>query len=189
MDGRIGTTQSNIVWHTLPIKPNLQSRTVLMTLTSWRLMFWRIKLFGLEKSTSHREYDWVLEVFLVSHLGWDLCFWWTRKTGFSVSNTLLSSENPGKSGFSGFYAWFSSEKPGKTGFSEHSEFGFIKMSLSAPPLSPMHGLKAGWIHGAKAHSDLRANPSHGLTALKWRPTGIRQRIVLRVAGGQNILIL
>ena len=33
-----------------------------------------------------------------------------------------------------FHAWFSSEKPGKTGFSEHSEPGFIKMSLCAPPL-------------------------------------------------------
>ena len=30
---------------------------------------------------------------------------------------------------------FPPKKPGKTGFSEHSETGFIKKSLSAPPLN------------------------------------------------------
>ena len=49
--------QISIVRNSNPMEPNWQSHTALTTLTSRRLMYWRMKLFGLGKSALHREYD------------------------------------------------------------------------------------------------------------------------------------
>ena len=80
-----------------------------------------------------------------------------EKPGFRFQIPFYPPKTRVNTDFRVFMLDFLPKKQGKTGFSEHSEFGFIKMSLFAPPLD----------------LPIRRNPVAGslLSRVVWSKTG------------------